>query len=172
MAIVCVGAFTHTFGGSVMLRCVLAVLFAAGMASGQDKVPTKPKLTDVPDIPAEKADDTEEVKLVKKLLRTQAERLDLMHTRIQAGQFTGGAAYLQLFAAQLDLIAAADELYPEAKDRLPWYEYRVTCAKKALEFNAPRIKQGVEEPQLKPQLEGEIYKAELALLKLKKQIKK
>lgn len=152
-----------------MVRCVLAVLLAAGLAFGQDKEPLKAK---VPDLPAEKADATAEVKLARKILEAELKRLDLIETRIVAGSFHGGSAYVQLTDGLQHMTDAADELFPEAKDRLPWYEFRLALAKRALDFNTPRIKQGVEEPQLGPQLEGACYKAELALLKLNKQIKK
>jgi RNA polymerase sigma factor (sigma-70 family) len=117
-------------------------------------------------------DDPAEVKVAKKWLQAEVDRLGMIEQRILAGQFTGGSAYLQVSETLADLTNAADEAFPDIKERLPWYQFRLEVAERGWEFNLPRVKQGVEEPQLLPQLQADRAKAELALLKVQKKLKK
>lgn len=154
------------------MRTCLAVLAAAVLAGGlAADEPKKPWDQDLPAAPRAGKDDSAEVKAAKAIMAAELERFKLIQNRIAAGQFSGGKDYLQFGEAVRGLTDASEDAYPEPKDRLPWYEYRLKVADDILKFNAPRVKNGVEEPQLLPQLEAEVARAELALLKLKKKLK-
>lgn len=128
------------------------------------------KLEDLPKVEVTN-DDTPELKLAKEILLAELERYRIIELRINSGQFQGGSSYLQLNDMLHNLTAAAGDVFDEPKDQLPWFEFRLSVAKKWEKFNGPRVEQGVEEPQLLLQLRAERARAELALLKLKKQIK-
>ena len=155
-----------------MRAVFLAAVVLAGGLTAADKNPIDRLVAlKAPESAEEKKDDPAEVKAAKKIMRAELRRVDLIDQRIRAGSFTGGAAYLQLTAALNGVINAAVDAFPEPKEQLPWFEYRLEVAEAAVKFNQPRVEQGVEEPQLLPQLEADVARAELALLKLKKKIK-
>lgn len=161
------------------MRTRTAVLVIVVFGLGVDAQPPKPaelklpevkSVDDLPDVDA-KADDPAEVKLAKEVMRASVERYKKLELRRTAGQLAGGVEYMQFTQALADLTDAADDAFPEPKDRLPWFVFREMVVKRLEVFNAPRVKEGVEEPQLLPQLQAERAKAELALLKLKKKLK-
>jgi len=117
-------------------------------------------------------DDTPAVRAAKRSLLAENERRKLVGTRILGGQFTGGAAYLQLTETAVQLYHSAALIWSEPEKLLPFAECMAAELFNAELFNAPRIEQGTEEPQLGPQLQAARCKAEVVVLKLREQVKK
>jgi len=137
---------------------------------GGERKPVE-KVEDLPEVQLLDADSAE-VTLAKKMIQLQLKRRSLIEQKIEAGQFTGAANYIQITDTLAELTAAVEEAYPEPKDQLPWFEFRFAELVRWEKYNAVRIKEGVEEPQLGPQVRAAMLKAELALLKVQKKVKK
>lgn len=131
-------------------------------------------LAGMKDLPAvvAAADDSPEVKLGKEIMRAELDRLRVIDTRIDAGQFSGATTFGQLPEALADLTAAAEEVFAQPKDQLPWFEFRAAVLKRAEKYIEPRTDTGVEDPQVFPHVRAERAKAELALVKVQKKTKK
>lgn len=180
----------------VAALCVMGLLALGG--AGVVAVAQTPKAADPPKAapkadppakpadpdrkPVEKAEDLPEIELLdtdsaevtlgKKMILLQLKRLSIIEQKITAGQFTGAANYILLSDALAELTAAAEEVFPAAKDQLPWFEFRFVELTRWEKFSAVRVNNGVEEPQLGPQLRAAMFKAELALLKVQKKAKR
>jgi hypothetical protein len=139
-------------------------------AKPADRKPVE-KMEDLPEIGMDDADSAE-VTRGKKMILLQLKRYSLIEKRITGGQFVGAANYIQLTDTLAELTAAAEVVYPDAKAQLPWFEFRLAQLTKWEGFNAPRVTEGTDEPQLGPQLRAAMFKAELALLKVQKLVKK
>lgn len=116
-------------------------------------------------------DDTPVVKAAKQALLAEVKVVDLLKQRVVAGQFQGGAAYVQMTNAGVGIFGSALLIWDDPEKLLPWAELQLKLIAEAEEFNLPRVEQGVEEPQLLPQLRAARYKAEITVLQLREQTK-
>jgi hypothetical protein len=116
--------------------------------------------------------DTPVVRAGKRALRAEQQRYELIETRISAGQFSGSSQYTQLTDCVVGVYSAAALIWDDPEDLLPFAEDMVVSLLKAEAFNAPRVAQGIEEPQLGPQLTAARCKAEVVVLKLREKAKK
>jgi len=117
-------------------------------------------------------DDTPAVRAAKRSLLAEYERRKLVRTRILGGQFTGGAAYLQLTDAEVQIYHSAALIWSEPEKLLPFAECMAGARLNAELFVVPQVESGIAEPQLAPQLQAARCKAEVVVLKLREQVKK
>jgi hypothetical protein len=179
---------------------VAAVLAACGVGVGQAIDPEREKQlaeaqkrwdkylekypTEVPDVVAKLGaqvklpkvevgkDDRPVVKAAKRALVAEMEAMELIKLRIVAGQFQGGASYVQLTTAAAGLYGSAQVVWDDPEKVLPCAEVLLQAIAAAENFNFPRVEQGVEEPQLLPQLRAARCKAEVVVLQLREKAKK
>lgn len=125
------------------------------------------KMDDLPEVKVQ-ADDSTEVKAVKERLLAAKKKCKLVYLRTIAGQFSG---HSRLGDSLLDLTDVVQVLYSDPKDQLPWFEFRLAVTKEAPDF--PSVVGGgrLDESQ-SLYWEGEREKAELALVKVQKKLKK
>jgi hypothetical protein len=116
-------------------------------------------------------DDKPAVRAAKRALLAEIRRRELIQTRIVAGQFTGGASYIQLTDTSVGFYQAATLIWTDPEKLLPFAESMAAALLSAELFNVPRVEQGLEEPQLGPQLQAARYKAEVTVLKLREEVK-
>jgi hypothetical protein len=119
-----------------------------------------------------KGADTPAVRAGKKALQAEAERYELIRTRINAGSFAGASQYSQFTDCILRQYSAAALVWDDPEKLLPYAEAAVKQLTQALDFNAPRVEKAVEEPQLLPQLKAALHRAEAEVLMLKEKAKK
>lgn len=170
----------------------LAVVGGAGMMavaqppkpspSTKDKKPTDPakepggdrkpaeKLDDLPEVKAH-ADDPPEVKAAKEVLAAGVEVFKLRQAMNAAARRSNALTSEEIMTLA-DMTAAADDAFPDPRDRLPWYEYRL-AELKLTEDRVRAMIQAAAAPQSAAiQLRLERAKAELALAKVQKKLKK
>jgi hypothetical protein len=117
--------------------------------------------------------DTVVVKAAKHMLAARLEQCRLLEMRVRLGQFSGSATLVAYVTALGELAEAADLIWDEPKQRLPWYEFRVMVLKDWERAADLRVSGGLEtEPEMVPRARAERYKAEIALLKLREKVKK
>lgn len=126
--------------------------------------------TSFPNVELEKT-DTPAVRAAKRAINAEKDRLKLVQTRIVAGQFAGSAQYLQLTDCVFGVYASAALILDDPEKLLPFAEAVVVSLMAAEDFNFPRVNQGLEEPQLLPQLTAARCRAEVTVLKLREQVK-
>lgn len=117
-------------------------------------------------------DDGPVARAAKRAIEAERQTLRLIEQRIQAGQFNGGAAYVQMTAAASGMYASARAVWDDPEKLLPFAEYELSLLAGAELFNTPRVEQGVEEPQLLPQLRAARLRAEVDVLRLRERVKK
>lgn len=125
------------------------------------------KMDDLPEVKVQ-ADDSSEVKATKERLLAAKKKCKLVYLRTIAGQFSG---HSRLGDSLRDLTDVVQELYSDPKDQLPWFEFRLAVTKEAPDF--PSVAGGgrLDESQ-SLYWEGEREKAEQALEKVQKKLKK
>jgi RNA polymerase sigma factor (sigma-70 family) len=170
------------------VACVLGLVLVGGagmVAVAQSPKPTDPpkatekkadvrkpveKLADLPKVEA-KDGDPPEVKAAKEVMTAVLGQIK-MNDDLSAQGLAPRTLPATLVLPLIDLTAAADDAFPDPKDRLPWYEYRLAVLRQVEQDAANLTKVGLANEATALQTKAERAKAELALLKLKKQIKK
>lgn len=168
--------------GLAMLGGVGVVAFAQAPkptpSTTADKKPNDPeserkpvdKLENLPEVKTS-ADDPPEVKAAKEVIAAGVEVFKLRRAMHEAAQRS-----LVLTAQEIhtlaDMTAAADDAFPDPKDRLPWYEYRLATIKQTEDTTQALIQAGREPRSAAVQIRLERAKAELALVKMQKKLKK
>lgn len=120
---------------------------------------------------AEAKDDSPAVAAAKRAIRSELKRFQQIQTAITSGHFSSGVTYLQFTACVSSMYEAAAVVWDDPEKLLPFAENMVVSLMRAEEFNMPRVWQGIEEPQLLPQLTAARCRAEVVVLKLREQIK-
>ena len=116
-------------------------------------------------------DDPPAVRAAKRAINAEVERYHVILERIKAGQFSGSAQYNTLIDCVFGQYAAATLLHDDPDKLLPYAEAVVVSLMKSEQFNSPRVLQGVDEPQLLPQLTAARCRAEVVVIKLREQVK-
>jgi len=119
---------------------------------------------------AEAKGDSPVVVAAKRAIRSELKRLKQIEGGITSGHFSGGTVYLQFTDCATSMYEAAAVVWDDPEKLLPFAENAVVSLMRAEEFNMPRVWQGVEEPQLLPQLTAARCRAEAVALKLREQI--
>ncbi|MCU0704619.1 MAG: sigma-70 family RNA polymerase sigma factor [Fimbriiglobus sp.] len=166
----------------MMSVVVLGGVGVVAMAQAPKPEPAKPsekkaderkpveKVGDLPEVKV-KEDDTPEVKAAKEVMIAILRVFTIRLQQVEQGQL-GVALSTQEMLMLTDLTSAADDAFPEPKMRLPAYEFRLKQFERVYELLAVQSRSGVVSDYELSLARAERAKAELALLKLKKQIKK
>jgi hypothetical protein len=117
-------------------------------------------------------EDSPAVRAAKRALLAENEAGKMNRNIIQSRQFSGSAQYLQLTATTVGIYNAATLIWTDPEKLLPFAECMAAELLKAELFFAPRLAQGVEEPQLGPQLRAARLRSEVTVLQLREQVKK